>query len=322
MLLLGVICESFYGAERIATMKPQETISIRGYDLSFDGLVSRQGPNYRELIAKFTVRRDGATIDTLEPSKRSFTTRGNSTTEAALLTRGFSQLYVSLGDPEPDGSISVRIYHKPLVLLIWFGALVMAFGGLLSLSDRRLRVGAPKPAQEIGSATRGMNAPMKRVTTWIRVFIFAVSLLGACPAHAVQPDEILPDPALETRARNLSRELRCMVCQNQSIDDSDAPLARDLRLLVRERLKAGDSDTQIVRFSGRALRRFRSAQAAFHSRTRRCCGCCRSWCLIAGAAALLVLRRRQQNRSGSVRLSDEEEARRCRSAETGSGCEA
>ena len=83
-----------------------------------------------------------------EPSKRNFTTRGNSTTEAALLTRGFSQLYVSLGEPEPDGSISVRIYHKPLVLLIWFGALVMAFGGLLSLSDRRLRVGAPKPAKK------------------------------------------------------------------------------------------------------------------------------------------------------------------------------
>jgi cytochrome c-type biogenesis protein CcmF len=148
MLLFGVICESFYGAERIATMKPQQTIEVRGYDLSFDGLVSRQGPNYRELIAKFTVQRDGATIGTLEPSKRTFTTRGNATTEAALLTRGFSQIYVSLGDPEPDGSISVRIYHKPLVLLIWLGSLVMAFGGLLSLSDRRLRVGAPKPARK------------------------------------------------------------------------------------------------------------------------------------------------------------------------------
>ncbi|HKY87523.1 MAG TPA: heme lyase CcmF/NrfE family subunit [Pseudorhodoplanes sp.] len=148
VLLLGVICESFYGAERIATMKPQETISVRGYDLAFDGLISRQGPNYRELIAKYTVRRDGAVIGVLEPSKRSFTTRTSSTTEAALLTRGFSQLYVSLGDLEPDGSISVRIYHKPLVLLIWFGALVMAFGGLLSLSDRRLRVGAPKPARK------------------------------------------------------------------------------------------------------------------------------------------------------------------------------
>ena len=68
------------------------------------------------------------------------------------------------------------------------------------------------------------------------------------PALAVQPDEIMADPALEARARGLSKELRCMVCQNQSIDDSDAPLARDLRILVRERLQAGDSDRQVIDF--------------------------------------------------------------------------
>src|ERR671936_2504585 len=71
---------------------------------------------------------------------------------------------------------------------------------------------------------------------------------GAPAAQAVQPDEIMADPAKEVRARDLSRELRCMVCQNQSIDDSDAPLARDLRLLVRERLKEGDSDRQVIDF--------------------------------------------------------------------------
>ncbi len=68
------------------------------------------------------------------------------------------------------------------------------------------------------------------------------------PALAVQPDERLADPALESRARALSTDLRCLVCQNQSIDDSDAPLAKDLRLLVRERLQAGDSDTQVMSF--------------------------------------------------------------------------
>jgi cytochrome c-type biogenesis protein CcmH len=73
-------------------------------------------------------------------------------------------------------------------------------------------------------------------------------LLMAAPAFAVQPDEILKDPVLETRARALSQELRCMVCQNQSIDDSDAPLAKDLRVLVRERLTAGDSDRQVIDF--------------------------------------------------------------------------
>ncbi len=76
----------------------------------------------------------------------------------------------------------------------------------------------------------------------------AVSLSLSAPAGAVQPDEILDDPALEVRARNLSLGLRCLVCQNQSIDDSDAPLAKDLRVLVRERLKAGDSDDEIIDF--------------------------------------------------------------------------
>ena len=78
------------------------------------------------------------------------------------------------------------------------------------------------------------------------VLVVAAALCG--PAHAVQPDEIMADPAKEARARDLSRELRCMVCQNQSIDDSDAPLARDLRLLVRERIASGDSNSQVIDF--------------------------------------------------------------------------
>jgi cytochrome c-type biogenesis protein CcmH len=78
--------------------------------------------------------------------------------------------------------------------------------------------------------------------------LFAIVVLGGSPARAVQPDEIMSDTAKEARARDLSRELRCMVCQNQSIDDSEAHLARDLRLLVRERIAAGDSDAQVVDF--------------------------------------------------------------------------
>ncbi|QDM16607.1 cytochrome c-type biogenesis protein CcmH [Tardiphaga sp. vice352] len=78
--------------------------------------------------------------------------------------------------------------------------------------------------------------------------LLLLSIAFAAPAYAVQPDEILANPAQESRARELSRELRCMVCQNQSIDDSDAPLARDLRLLVRERITAGDSNSQVMDF--------------------------------------------------------------------------
>jgi cytochrome c-type biogenesis protein CcmH len=85
----------------------------------------------------------------------------------------------------------------------------------------------------------------------MRVFLaglFALAVIASPAAYAVQPDEIMADPAKEARARDLSRELRCMVCQNQSIDDSEAPLARDLRLLVRERIAAGDSDSQVIDF--------------------------------------------------------------------------
>jgi cytochrome c-type biogenesis protein CcmH len=82
----------------------------------------------------------------------------------------------------------------------------------------------------------------------IIILILALAVEAAVPLRAVQFDEILPDPVLEGRARAISSELRCMVCQNQSIDDSEAPLARDLRLLVRERLKAGDTDQQVVDF--------------------------------------------------------------------------
>src|SRR3954471_2865683 len=83
---------------------------------------------------------------------------------------------------------------------------------------------------------------------WLRSLLLIVALIASIPAWAVQPDEVLPDATLEARARALSKELRCMVCQNQSIDDSDAPLARDLRLLVRERLRGGDSDGQVIDF--------------------------------------------------------------------------
>src|SRR5215468_3324386 len=80
------------------------------------------------------------------------------------------------------------------------------------------------------------------------ILALALTVLASSPVRAVQPDEIMADPIKEARARELSKELRCMVCQNQSIDDSDAPLARDLRLLVRERMSAGDTDSQVLDF--------------------------------------------------------------------------
>jgi cytochrome c-type biogenesis protein CcmF len=152
--LIGIVCETTWNSEYIGSMKTGDVARIAGYELKLDGVSQRQGPNYREMVAQFSARLDDRLLDTMTPSKRTFTTRGSTTTEAALLTRGASQLYISLGDTAGDGAIAVRIYHKPLVLLIWFGPVLMAFGGMLSLSDRRLRVGAPKPARSL----RGLQA--------------------------------------------------------------------------------------------------------------------------------------------------------------------
>jgi cytochrome c-type biogenesis protein CcmF len=146
--MLGIVAVTAWGSERIAQVKPGETVSLGNYQLTFDGALPRQGPNYRELVGRFTVQLGGNVIGVMEPSKRTFLARQMSTTEAALLTRGVSQLYLSLGDAGDDGSIALRAYYKPLVLLIWLGAVAMFFGGALSLSDRRLRIGAPKPARK------------------------------------------------------------------------------------------------------------------------------------------------------------------------------
>jgi cytochrome c-type biogenesis protein CcmH len=123
-------------------------------------------------------------------------------------------------------------------------ALILALGvaivqTLLPLLGARLR--DPQLAAVAAPAAR-----MQFVSALL--LSLAICLLLPSSAQAVQPDEVLPDPALEARARAISEGLRCLVCQNQSIDDSDAPLAKDLRLLVRERLKAGDSDQEIVDF--------------------------------------------------------------------------
>ena len=125
------------------------------------------------------------------------------------------------------------------------------------------------------------------------VFALALTALAwAAPAHAVQPDEMLPDPALEARARNLSRELRCMVCQNQSIDDSDAPLARDLRILVRDRLKAGDEDRQVLDFLTARYGDFVLLKPRFTFETAALWGTPAVLLLLGGLGLVVFLRRR------------------------------
>ena len=138
-------------------------------------------------------------------------------------------------------------------------------------------------------------------------------MMGSPAAYAVQPDEIMADPAKESRARDLSRELRCMVCQNQSIDDSEAPLARDLRLLVRERIAAGDSDAQVIDFLVARYGEFVLLKPRFERHTLLL------WLLpplaLAGGGLVLWMHSRRRFRSAltedpsSFKLTAEEEAR-------------
>ncbi|MCA0316738.1 MAG: heme lyase CcmF/NrfE family subunit [Proteobacteria bacterium] len=146
VMLIGIVGETCYRQELIVQMKPGDTVEVAGYQVTLTGLAPVQGPNYRDVVARLVLREGGVDAGILEPAKRVYTARNMPTTEAALKTRGFSQLYVSPGDVETSGSIALRFFYKPMVLLIWIGTLVMMLGGLLSLSDRRLRVGAPKPA--------------------------------------------------------------------------------------------------------------------------------------------------------------------------------
>jgi len=129
----------------------------------------------------------------------------------------------------------------------------------------------------------------RAISALVLAFCFAIP--GA--ANAVEPDEVLSDPVLETRARVLSAELRCMVCQNQSIDDSDAPLARDLRILLRERLSAGDSDAQVVDFLVARYGEFILLKPRVHWNTALLWAAPPAVLVIGGLVAFVLFRRRR-----------------------------
>jgi cytochrome c-type biogenesis protein CcmH len=143
----------------------------------------------------------------------------------------------------------------------------------------------------------------------IRRLVFVLLLLlSASPVFAVNPDEVLADPALEARARALSAQLRCMVCQNQSIDDSNAELAKDLRLLVRERIAAGDSDEAVITYLVSRYGEFVLLKPRFETKTLLLWGA-PIVLLLAGAVAMIVSARRRSGKAMGTPLSDEERAR-------------
>ena len=149
--MLGLAATGF-GSEVIAAVKPGQTLAVGPYQLTYEGSVAQPGPNYMQTVATMRVTKDGAPVTVLTPARRNFSARRMSTTQAGIATLWLGQLYVSTNDVDADGALPVRLYWKPLVTLIWLGALAMAFGGALSLADRRLRVGAPVRAKAARAA--------------------------------------------------------------------------------------------------------------------------------------------------------------------------
>jgi cytochrome c-type biogenesis protein CcmH len=146
----------------------------------------------------------------------------------------------------------------------------------------------------------------------MRRFVFALTLLIALApgaSFAVRPDEMLKDPVLEARARNLSEELRCMVCQNQSIDDSEAPLAHDLRVLVRQRLEAGDSDRQVLDYLVARYGDFVLLRPPFKPETLLLWGLPPVALLMGLASLIMLARRRKPVPTSAEALSPEEQAK-------------
>jgi len=139
----GVTGASLWRTEAIQVMNPGDKVEVAGYEFEFGNVQNLQGPNYSIERGTFTVRHNGELYAVMKPEKRRYVVQQRETTEAAIFTTPMKDLYAVLGDKDAGGGWVTRIYHSPMVPWMWMGALVMIVGGLLSLSDRRLRVGAP-----------------------------------------------------------------------------------------------------------------------------------------------------------------------------------
>lgn len=138
------IAATAWGTEGIGMLKVGESLTSGRYTVTLQAVTPRTGPNYREDAARFRIVADGRELEPVEAMKRIYTARAMPTTEAGIRTVGLGQAYISLGEPDSSGAIAVKLHDKPLILLIWIGALVMAAGGALSLTDRRFRLAAPR----------------------------------------------------------------------------------------------------------------------------------------------------------------------------------
>ena len=144
LIILGITGSTTWEVEKLQVMRPGESVDVAGYSVRFEGVRELQGPNYTALQGAFAVSRDGRPIALLTPESRSYPHPPMQTTEAAIRPTAGGDLYAVVGDPDGAGGWATRLYHKPFIQWIWFGSLVAMIGGLISLTDRRLRVAAPR----------------------------------------------------------------------------------------------------------------------------------------------------------------------------------
>ncbi|MCB2106280.1 MAG: cytochrome c biogenesis protein CcsA, partial [Rhodobacteraceae bacterium] len=152
VLIAGVTGSSAWKEEHIESLKPGQFIEAYGYTFTFDGARRVQGPNYDAVQGTYTVTRNGAIVAAMTPERRFFDQPAQMTTEAAIYTTYTTDLYVVIGEADGDqGAFVTRVYIEPFVPWIWYGVLLMGLGGVVSLSDRRYRIGAPRRAAAIPS---------------------------------------------------------------------------------------------------------------------------------------------------------------------------
>jgi cytochrome c-type biogenesis protein CcmF len=147
LMVVGIAATSAYREERNLVMQPAQSVSFAGYQLTFEGVAPARGPNYVEQQGVFAVSSGTSTQTRLRPAKRVYRASRQNTTEAGILATLAGDLYVVLGDEKQAGAYAVKLYFHPLVRFIWLGAVIMFIGGFLSLSDRKLRIGAPRRAR-------------------------------------------------------------------------------------------------------------------------------------------------------------------------------
>ncbi len=144
VIVAGITASSAWQTEVIRQMRAGDTVEVAGYSMQFEGVREQRGPNYISRQGEFLVTRNGSVVTTLTPERRAYPIEGDTTTEAAIHTTWLADLYAVIGDGNAEAGWSVRLYHNPLVPWIWVGAVIMVLGGLVSLSDRRHRVGVPE----------------------------------------------------------------------------------------------------------------------------------------------------------------------------------